>query len=343
MHDRIWSRNEIFAPGLVRLFASTLAKILCACLLSFPFSVVAQKYPAKPIRIVVPYAAGAGTDTIARMIGAGLHQRLGQPVVVENRAGANGIIGATYVSSAPPDGYTLLACTTALATNASLYKSEVTYDAVKSFAPVSLIVQATLLLVVHPSLPVKDVKDLIALAKAQPDTLAFSSYGIGSSPHLAGALLSDMAGIKMLHVPFKGGAPAITEVISGRVAMTFATISAVLPHVQSGRVKALGVATLTRNQQHPDIPTISESGMPDFEAPGGWTGICAPAGVSKEIVDTLHGAIAYTVAVASVRNKFLDLGYEIFADVSPERFAAMIRAEVDKWAKMVKKLDIKPG
>jgi tripartite-type tricarboxylate transporter receptor subunit TctC len=309
--------------------------------IAFPFSVVAQQYPAKPIHIIVPYAPGAGTDTIARVIGTGLYQRLGQPVVVENRAGANGIIGAAYVSSAPPDGYTLLACTTALATNASLYKSEVTYDTVKSFTPVSLIVQATLLLVVHPALPVKNVRDLIALAKAHPDTLAFSSYGIGSSPHLAGELLSDMAGIKLLHIPFKGGAPAITEVISGRVAMTFATISAVLPFVQSGRVKALGVATLTRNQQHADIPTISESGLPDFEAPGGWTGICAPAGVSKEIVDTLHGAIADTVAVASVRNKFLDLGYEIFADVSAERFAAMIRAEVDKWAKVVRKLDIK--
>jgi len=341
MKNGICSGNGMRARGLMRPLALLFTRIVCTAMIALPYSAVAQQYPAKPIRIIVTYAPGAGTDTIARMIGAGLHQRLGQPVVVENRAGANGIIGATYVSTAAPDGYTLLACTTALATNASLYKSQVTYDTVKSFTPVSLIVQATLLLVVNPALPVKNVRELIALAKAQPDTLAYSSYGIGSSPHLAGELFSDMAGIKMLHVPFKGGAPAITEVISGRVAMTFATISAVLPFVQSGRVKALGVATLTRNSQHPDIPTISESGIPNFEARGGWTGICAPAGVSKEVVDTLHNAIAETVAVPSVRNKFLDLGYEVFADIPPERFAAMIRAEVDKWAKVVKKLDIK--
>jgi len=303
----------------------------------------AQTFPVKPIRIVVPYAPGAGTDTIGRMVGAGLHQRLGQPAIVENRAGANGMIGAAYVASAPPDGYTLLACTTALATNASLYKSEANYDPVKSFTPVSLMVQATMLLVVHPSLPVKNVKELVALGKGHPGALTFSSYGLGSSPHLAGELFSEMAGISMLHIPFKGGAPAITEVMSGRVPLTFATISAVLPFVQAGRVKALGVATLKRNERYSDIPTIAESGLAGFEAPGGWTGICAPSGIPKEIVQKIHAAVAATMAAPDVRNKFVDLGYEIFADMPPEQFAEMIQAEVQKWAKVVKKYNLKPG
>ena len=301
-----------------------------------------QSYPTKPIRIVVPYATGGGTDTIARLVGAGLQERLKQPAVIDNRGGANGLIGTEIVATSPPDGYTLLACTTAVATNASLYRGQAHYDPVKSFAPVALVVQATMLLVVSPSLPVRNVKELIALAKKKPGELAFSSYGNGSSPHLAAELFKSMAGIDMIHVPFKGGAPAITEVIAGRVAMTFATISALLPHVQAGRVRALGVTTLERSPRFKDLPTIAESGLPGFDAPGGWTGICAPAGTPKPIVATLNRAITDTMSVPDVRARFVNLGYEIYPPMSPEQFAALMRSETEKWGKVVKDFNIRP-
>jgi tripartite-type tricarboxylate transporter receptor subunit TctC len=192
---------------------------------------------------------------------------------------------------------------------------------VKSFTPVSLVVQATMLLVVPPSLPVRNVKELIALAKAKPGELAFSSYGNGSSPHLAAELFKSMAGVDMLHVPFKGGAPAITEVVAGRVAMT--------------------LATLERNQRYKDLPTIAESGLPGFEAAGGWTGICAPAGTPRPIVSKLHAAITDTVSTPEARTRFVNLGYDIFPPMSPEQFAALMRAEVQKWAKVVKDFNVK--
>jgi len=321
--------------------AISLAAIVSSAAAQTSPSGAAHAYPVKPIRIVVPYATGGGTDTIARIVGAGLHERLKQPAVIDNRGGANGIIGTDIVAASPPDGYTLLACTTAVATNASLYKGTTNYDPVKSFVPVSLVVQATMLLVVPPALPVRNVKELITLAKDKPGQLAFSSYGNGSSPHLAGELFKSMAGVDMLHVPFKGGAPAITEVVAGRVAMTFATISAVLPHVQAGRVKALGVATLERNARYKDLPTIAESGLPGFEAAGGWTGICAPAGTPRPIVSKLHAAIADTVKTPDVRTRFFNLGYEIYPPMSPEQFAALMQAEVHKWAKVVKDLNIR--
>jgi tripartite-type tricarboxylate transporter receptor subunit TctC len=189
---------------------------------------------------------------------------------------------------------------------------------------------------------VRNLKELIALAKSKPGELAFSSYGNGSSPHLAAELFKSMAGVDMLHVPFKGGAPAITEVAAGRVAMTFATISAVLPQVQAGRVKALGVATLERNQRYKELPTIAEAGLPGFEAAGGWTGICAPAGTPRPIVSKLHAAITDTVSTPEVRTRFVNLGYDIFPPMAPEQFAALMRAEVQKWAKVVRDFNIRP-
>jgi tripartite-type tricarboxylate transporter receptor subunit TctC len=227
-----------------------------------------------------------------------------------------------------------------MATNASLYKGKTHYDPVKSFAPVALAVQATMLLVVSPSLPVRNVKELIGLAKEKRGELAFSADGNGSSPHLAAELVKSMAGIDMVHVPFKGGAPAITEVVAGRVAMTFATISAVLPQVQAGKVRAIGVTTLERNSRFTDLPTIAESGLPGFDAPGGWTGICSPAGTPKPIISKLHGAITDTMAMPDVRARFVNLGYEIYPPMSPEQFAALIRAETQKWGKVVKDFNI---
>ena len=299
-------------------------------------------YPVKPIRIVVPYAPGGGTDIIARIIGTRLQERLGQPMVIDNRGGANGILGANLVAASVADGYTLLACTTAVATNASLYRNQTKYDPVKSFAPISLAVQATMLLVVNPTLPARNVKELIALARAKPGQLSYSSYGTGSSPHLAAALFLRMTGTDMLHVPFKGGAPAIAEVIAGRVAMTFATVSAVHSHVEAGRVRPLGVATLERSRRYKDLPTIAESGVPGFEAAGGWTGVCAPAGTPRLIVDKLHGTIAAIMTEPEVVARFEALGYEVFKPMPPAEFAALLRAETEKWAKVVAELNVRP-
>jgi tripartite-type tricarboxylate transporter receptor subunit TctC len=313
--------------------------------MTFPVAALSGEstaYPTKPIRIVVPYAPGGGTDIIARIIGTRLQERLGQPMVIDNRGGANGIVGANLVAASVADGYTLLACTTAVATNSSLYKNQTKYDPVKSFAPVSLAVQATMLLVVNPTLPARSVKELVALAKGKPGQLSFSSYGSGSSPHLAAALFMKMTGTEMLHVPFKGGAPAIAEVIAGRVTMTFATVSSVHTHVEAGRVKPLGVATLERNRRYKDLPTIAEAGVPGFEAAGGWTGVCAPAGTPPAIIDTLHGVIAAIMTEPEVISRFENLGYEVFKPMPPQQFAAMMRAETEKWAKIVAELNVRP-
>lgn len=316
-----------------------------ACAAAYPIAAAAAEstsYPSKPIRIVVPYAPGGGTDIIARIIGTGLQERLGQPMVIDNRGGANGILGANLVASATPDGYTLLACTTAVATNASLYRNQTKYDPVKSFAPVSLAVQATMLLVVHPALAARNVKELVALAKAKPGQLSYSSYGTGSSPHLAAELFLKRTGTQMLHVPFKGGAPAIAEVIAGRVSMTFATVSAVHTHVEAGRVRPLAVATLERNRRYKDLPTIAESGVPGFEAAGGWTGVCAPAGTPQPIVDKLHGTITAIMSEPEVIARFESLGYEVFKPMSSREFAAKMRSETEKWARVVAELDVRP-
>jgi tripartite-type tricarboxylate transporter receptor subunit TctC len=212
---------------------------------------------------------------------------------------------------------------------------------VKSFAPISLAVQATMLLVVNPALPVRNVKELIALAKSKPGQLTFSSYGTGSSPHLAAELFMKMTGIEMLHVPFKGGAPAIAEVIAGRVSMTFATVSSVHTYVEAGRVRPLGVATLERNRRYKDLPTIAESGVPGFEAAGGWTGVCAPAGTPPAVIEKLHRAIAATMSEPEVISRFESLGYEVFKPMSPEQFASMMRVETEKWARVVSELNVR--
>ncbi|HSQ02783.1 MAG TPA: tripartite tricarboxylate transporter substrate binding protein [Burkholderiales bacterium] len=299
----------------------------------------AQPYPTKAIRIIVPFAPGGGADIIARASAAGLGERFGRSVTVENRPGANTIIGTEAAANAPPDGYTLLLCNSSFAINPSLYKTS--YDAVKSFAPIGMIVRGTLVLVVHPSLPVKNVKELIALAKAHPGELTYSSYGSGSIAHLAGELMKSMARVDIVHVPYKGASPAIMDVIAGRVSMTFAVMAPVLPFIQSGKVKALGLATRERGLSHNEFRTLNETGLPGFDVQG-WNGLCAPAGVPKDIITKLHAGLVDTFGGDEARAKFIKLGFDMLQRPStPDEFAALIRADVEKWQKVVKEAGIK--
>jgi tripartite-type tricarboxylate transporter receptor subunit TctC len=317
---------------IVLLFSCALIAASAVCFGATP------PYPSKPIRLVVPYPAGGGGDAGARIIAAALQERFGQPVVVDNRGGANTIVGTEYVANAPADGYTLLFCVSSLASNASLYKTR--YDAIKSFTPISLVLRSTMVLVVNPAFPARDVKELIALAKAKPGELTFSSFGAGSSAHLAGEMLKSMAGVDMLHVPFKGGAQAVTEVVANRISMSFATLPTANAFLKSGQLRAIGVATAARNETYRELPTIAESGLPGYEAQG-WNGICGPAGVPRIIVAQINAALADASAKPEVRARFQALGYEVMEPTSPEAFAAMIRDNIRKWQKVVKDTKVK--
>ncbi|MGZ5115653.1 MAG: Bug family tripartite tricarboxylate transporter substrate binding protein [Burkholderiales bacterium] len=246
----------------------------------------AQAYPAKPVRVLVPQAPGGGNDTIARLVAQRLSQTLKQQVVVDNRAGAGGMIAAETVAKAPPDGYTLLLGNVATMTIIPNVQKKVPYDPFKDFEPVSLIASAPLLVVVHPSLPVTTVKQLIALAKAKPGQLNYASNGVGSSTHLATELFKVMTATDMTHVPYKGLSPATTDLLSGQVQVMFSSAVAMLPHVKSGRMRALAMTGASRSKAIPDIPTVAEAGVRDYEA-GSWYGILAPAGTDRAIVDLL--------------------------------------------------------
>jgi len=293
-----------------------------------------QAYPSKPIRLVIPYPPGGGADTIGRPLAQKMSEKLGQQLVVENRGGANGNIGMEHVARAAPDGHTIvLALTAQLAINPALY-GKVPYDPVRDYAPITLFGTGTYILVVHPSLPVKSVKDLIALAKAQPGQIAYSSSGNGSGGHLAAELLNSMAGIKMLHVPYKGGGPALVDLIAGQVQVLFSTQLASWPHIQSGRIRALAVSTAKRPASIPDLPTVAEAGLPGYDA-GVWYGILAPAGTPREIIARLNAEIVRALNAPDFR-KFL-VGNAIDPIGSPpEELGQYIKSELVKWARVVK-------
>jgi tripartite-type tricarboxylate transporter receptor subunit TctC len=300
--------------------------------------VQAQSYPVKPIRLVVPFVPGGGSDATARIIAAGMSERLGQQVIVENRGGANTIVGTEYVANQRPDGYTLLVCTGSFVINPSLYK--LNYDTLKDFTPVTQYLSGQLLLVVHPSVPARNTRELLALAKTKPGELSFSSYGAGSPSHLAGELLKNMTGIDMLHIPFKGSAPSITEVVAGRVSMTFGVVVPVMPHVKAGRLRAIGFATPERRPAFPDIPTIAET-VPGFEAVG-FNGICAHSGTPAAIVERLNAVIQDTLAQPGIRAKILQSGADLVEHPKgPKEFGALVRSEIAKWKKVVDAAGIK--
>ncbi len=296
-------------------------------------AVMAQTYPSKQIRFVVGFPAGGATDVVARAISQHMAEALGQPVVVDNRAGAASNIGAEIVANAPKDGHTLFLGTVSLAINPSLYK-KLAYDPLKDFAAVSQVTDTPFLLVTHPSLPVKNVKEFIALAKARPGQLNYGSAGNGSGGHLFTVLFGSMAGVNLMHIPYKGAAPATTATLSGETIFMFDNIVTTLPLSRAGKLRALGVTTAKRSQAASDIPTIAESGVVGYDA-NAWFGVFAPAGTPPAVINRLYAEISRIVKVPEVRDRFLSLGAEP-AGSTPGEFAAFYRNEVAKWAKVVR-------
>ena len=295
----------------------------------------AQNYPSRPIRLVVPYPPGGPLDIMARAIGHKLTEAWSQPVVVDNRAGAGGNIGADLVAKSPADGYTLLMGAVAThAINPTLY-GKLPYDPVKDFAPLALVAQVPNILVVNPAVPARSVRELIELARARPGYLNFGSGSTGSTGHLAGELFKTMAGVQMVHIPYKGGAPAMADLLAGQVELMFDNLANALPNVRAGRLRALAVTTLARSPAVPDLPTIAEAGLPGFDLTT-WFGLMAPAGTAPEIVAKLNAEIVRALAAKDMRERLEKMGAEPPANNTPERFAAFIRAEAAKYAKVVK-------
>ena len=295
----------------------------------------AQGYPTKPIRLVVPYPAGGPLDIMARAIGQKLTEAWKQPVVVDNRAGAGGNIGADFVAKSAPDGYTLLMGAVAThAINPSLY-SKIPYDPVKDFAPVALVAQVPNILVVNPAVPAKTVSELIALARAKPGTLNFGSGSTGSTGHLAGELFNTMAGVKMVHIPYKGAAPATADLLGGQVQLMFDNLASALPNVKAGKLRALAVTTLARSAAIPGLPTIAESGLAGFDLTT-WFGLLVPAGTPPEIVARLNAEIVRALDAKDMRERLEKMGAEPLSNNTPEHFAAFIRSEAAKYARVVK-------
>jgi tripartite-type tricarboxylate transporter receptor subunit TctC len=311
-----------------------LRNALLAALCALPFAASAQ-YPDKPIRYVVPYPPGGPLDTVARLLGQKVSERLGQPVIVDNKPGAGGNIGADFVAKSAQDGYTILMGAVAThAINPALY-AKMPYDPVKDFTPITLIGVTPNVLVVNPTVPAKDVKEFIAYAKANPGKLNFGSGSTGSAGHLAGELFSGMAGVQMTHIPYKGAAPAMQDLIGGQIHLMFDNMASSLPQVKAGKIRALAVTTPKRASAAPELPTIAESGLPGFDI-STWFGLFAPANVPKDVVAKLHAEFVRALALPDVREKLASLGIEPVGN-RPEEFAAYIKSEAVKYGDVIKK------
>jgi tripartite-type tricarboxylate transporter receptor subunit TctC len=299
-----------------------------------PAGALAQAWPAKPIRVIVPFPAGGGVDYIARLVGKGVSERLGQQVLIDNRAGASGIIGIELLKGSAPDGYTLAAASAGpLVINPHIF-AKLPYDSLRDLTPISNMCTFPYLLVTHPSLPVKSVKELIALARARPGEITYSSPGTGNGQHLATALFASMAKVNVLHVPYKGNAPSVVALVSGETQFTYSSIPGILPHVRAGRVRALAVASAQRIPSLPEYPTVAEAGLPGFEAVG-WAGMLGPANLPRDIVQRLNKAIADTLMQKDIVTRMLSDG-AVPAPGSPEEFAAYMKSEFKKWGEAVK-------
>lgn len=310
--------------------------IAVAC--GFAGSAAAQSWPARPVRIIVPYAPGGGIDTVARVLAQKLTDQIGASFVVENRPGAAGVLGAELVARAAPDGHTLLASATEFAINPSI-RAKLPYDPYRDFTHISQLASVQFILGSHPSVPVKNVKQLIALAKARPGQLTYGSSGAGGGPHLAGELFQSMAGIRWTHVPFKGAAPASVAVISGEIDFSFGATIGLLGHVRAGKLRAVAVTGDKRFAQLPDVPTVAESGVPGYSATG-WYGFYAPAGMSVDIMRRLYNESKRALGAADVRERLAKSGNE-YVMSPPEEFVGFLRAEIAKWTKVVKDANIR--
>lgn len=331
-------RSTIRSRGLLHRSTCTLPRPSTAlALVAFgacAASALAQGvYPLKPVRLVSPSSAGGGSDIIARALAPKLAERLGQQVIVENRPGAGTIIGSDHVAKANPDGYTLLLGIATLATNPALIK-KMPYDAVRDLAPISQVAASPNVLVVHPSIPVKTVKEFIAFVRARPGQLSFASAGVGTNPHMTMELLLSMAKLKMVHVPYKGSAPAITDLLGGHIATMSATSLTGIPQIRAGKLRGLGVSTAKRSPSAPELPTIAEAGVPGYEATQ-WYGVLAPAGTPPDIVKRLNAEIVRILQLPDVKARLAGDGAEPVGD-TPEEFGTFIRAELVKWAKVAR-------
>jgi tripartite-type tricarboxylate transporter receptor subunit TctC len=301
----------------------------------------AQSFPARPIRLLVPSTPGGSVDTLARAVAPKLSEKWGQQVVIDNRAGAGGVIAAETVAKAPADGYTLMLGTvSSLATNVTLHK-KLPYDPLKDFAPVSLLATQQLMLLVNPSVPAKNVQELIALARAKPGELTHSSAGNGTGSHLSAELFKAMTKTDMVHVPYKGVAPGLLDVVSGRVTMTFATLASALPQVRSGKLRALAVTGAKRSPAAPEVPTIAESSITGYEA-STWYGVVAPAATLPAIVDTISTQLAHALKAADVRDRLSHEGMDL-AGSTPAQFRQFMASEIQKWSRLIKARGIQAG
>ena len=306
--------------------------VAAACLAPLPAA--AQAYPSRPIRLVVAFPPGGAVDAYARIVQARFGEALGQGIVIENRAGAGGMIGAELVAKAPPDGYTLLLGNIAsLAMNVGVY-SKMPYDPAKDFAPVLRTVDVNYALVVHPAVPANSVAELIAHAKGNPGKLSYGSAGAGSAPHLATELLKQRAGIDMVHVPYKGGGPMVTDLVGGQIQLAIGDQANLMPQVKAGKLRVLAVGSARRSPNYPDVPTIAEAGFPGYEA-GAWQGLVAPAGTPPDVVRRLNEALVRVMEMPDVRERLIGAGLEPVGG-SPDDFARHIRAEIAKWTRIAK-------
>jgi tripartite-type tricarboxylate transporter receptor subunit TctC len=316
-----------------------LMAIFIACVAAAATAAHAQSYPSRPVRMIIPFPAGGGTDIFARLIGRKLGEGMGQQFIADNRAGASGIIGCELAARAAPDGYTLMMATTGTHTTNPAVYAKLPYDPVRDFAPVSLVAESPFVLIVHPSLPVRSVKELIAFAKTRPGELTYGSSGVGSSSHLGFELFNTMAGIKGVHVPYKGLPAATTDTIAGNLVMSWDSITASGPHIRTGRIRALGIGSVKRSALMPEIPTISESGLKGFEL-GSWYALFGPAAMPREIVGRLHGEVVKALAAKDVRDQFATLGAEAVGS-TPDELAAVVKRDIVKWAKVARAAKVK--
>lgn len=308
-----------------------------AFMLALTVTAAAQDYPNKPIRLIIPFPPGGSNDVVGRAIATQLSDVLGKQVVVDNRAGAGGVIGTEVAANSPPDGYTLLVISSAHAVNPWLYK--LNYDPIKSFVPIGIMAKGPNVLVVHPDLPVKSVKELIDLAKKEPGKIQYASAGVGSFQHLGGELFKLEAGVDLLHVPFKGGGQSMTDVIGGHTKVMFSSLVQTTPHIKSGKLRALGVGSKTRSPVLPDVPTIAEAGVPSYEAVN-WWGIIAPAGTPPAVIAKVHEALAKVQNSPATQELFAKEGASV-VQMSSAEFGKYMQTEMAKWERVVKEGKIK--
>jgi tripartite-type tricarboxylate transporter receptor subunit TctC len=307
---------------------------LSATMVMAAFAVHAAQWPDKPIRVILSVPAGATPDVTARLVFPGLSQQLGASLVADNRAGGGGVIGAEIAAKSAPDGYTLFISSPGALTILPHMRKNIPYDTIRDFAPISLISIGPFVLMTHPSVPAKSIKELIALAKAQPGKLNYASAGNGVANHLAGELFKQMAGIDIVHVPYKGAPQAVTDVLAGHMSMMFNSVAPIVGYIKTGRIRVLGIASLQRSPQLPDVPTIHESGVPGFEAVN-WFGMFAPAKTPRNIINRLNGALVQTIKTPEMQSQFIKLGADPIGS-SVEEFTAFVKRDMEKYEKVVR-------